>query len=92
MAADKCDYKIKRMSHKDKTVEVDLVIYEGEVSTLDEPDDNGGVQPVTRYRRSMKVEERTIVFDRPINDNTIHENLRNRLKDVPNRTPIAEQN
>jgi hypothetical protein len=87
MAADKCDYKIRRISHKNKTVEVDLVIYEGEVSTLDERGES-----VARYRRSGKVEERTVVFNRPINYNAIHGNLRNRLRDVPNRTPISEQN
>lgn len=88
---DKCDYKIRRISHGDKTVEVDLVIYEGEVSTLDEPDLNGSIIPVTRYRRSSKIEARNIVFDRPISDNAIHGNLRNRLKNIPNRIPIDEQ-
>lgn len=92
MPADKCDYKIRRISHKDKTVEVDLVIYEGEVSTLDEMDIDGNMVPVERYRRAGQIEARTIVFDRPINNNAIHGNLRNRLKDIPNRTPIDEQN
>ncbi len=90
MPADKCDYKLRSVTEKGKTVTVNITIYEGEISTLDE-NLGDGPEPVTRYRRSGEIEQRTIVFDRPIAMQAIHGNLRNILKEVQNRTPIEEQ-
>lgn len=91
MAADKCDFKYHRITCSKKYMTVDYSIYEGEVNTLDELDINGDMVPVTRYRRSGRVDKQTVVFDKPFSINALHSHMKNLLKDVPNRTPIDEQ-
>lgn len=92
MPADKCDYKIVSITEANKKVTVVIRIYEGEVSILDEEDDYGDMVPVERYRRSLRLDERLVVFTRPINIHGIKGNLNRVLKDdFSHRIPIDEQ-
>lgn len=91
MPPDKCDYQFNYKSFGKKSVKVEFVIREGSITTEDESDLNGDMQPVTRYRRTGIVETRKVTFDKPFNENALHAHMKNLLKDVPNRTPIAEQ-
>lgn len=91
MAPDKCEFKYHRITCSAKIMIVDYSIYEGEVSTLDEPDDNDVMQPVTRYRRSGGIDRQTIIFDKPFSINALYAHMKNLLKEVSNRTPVDEQ-
>lgn len=88
---DKCDYKFKYKSFGDKDIKVGFVIYEGSITTEDEPDLNGDMQPVTRYRRTGIVEIKEVTFTKPFNESALHAHMKNLLKEVPDRTPIEEQ-
>ena len=91
MMPDRCDYKDVHVSKTDKTVTVDIIVYKGKVATIVELNEDFEEVPLTLYRRSEEVLRDRIVFDRPINDNAIKGNLKNRLKDLPGLTPIDEQ-
>lgn len=91
MLADKCDFKYHRITEGNKNMTVDYSIYEGAITTEDEPDINRDMQPVTRYRRSGGIDKQTVVFNRPFSINALHAHMKNLLKNVPNRTPIDEQ-
>ena len=88
---DRCDYKFHRVTVGNKDMTVEYSIYEGEIATKDEPDLNGGIHPVTRYRRLGGVDKQTVMFDKPFSINALHAHMKNLLKGIPNRTPIDEQ-
>ena len=77
------DYKISRIDNGIALVR----FYEGDVTTEDEEDGNGGIISVTRYRRSSLIRETTYTLSRM--------ELRKRLNGIltrdRNRPPISEQ-
>lgn len=91
MNADRCDYKYHRITDAKNSMTVEYSIYEGSITILDELGFNGDMVPVTRYRRSGRIDKQTVVFDKPFSINALHAHMKNLLKDVPNRTPIDEQ-
>jgi hypothetical protein len=58
------DYKIVRFSHEGRHVVATVRVYRGAITTEQEPTPTG-LQDVTRYRRILKVRERTFEYDVP---------------------------
>lgn len=84
------DYKISRTKTlPDGTLEVVYRVYEGDVTTGDEPGELGGkMVPITRYRRTKMIKEYTVIVkDSP----EIHVKAKEELAKDSTRSPIDEQ-
>ena len=80
------DYKTpSRVHHDDGSWTVRYVVFEGDITTEDEPEG-----PVTRYRRTGQLREITIDFP-PMTEAELIRRLNVRLGQSRTRTPIAEQ-
>lgn len=89
----KTDFKFSAIIDDGTNLTITVKFYEGEITTEDEPDYElkGGMKPVTRYRRSTFLEERTVVL--PVGaDYRSHfkKELRKPIKGKK-RQPIPEQ-
>jgi len=86
------DYKLKRVvEHDDGKQTVEFVFYEGEITTEDEIDTDGRLVPVTRYRRTKKLRERSVTLESVESLDRIQKRLNNILARDESRSPITEQ-
>jgi len=90
------DYKFRRTKRiSNSKTEVVMAIYSGAITTEDEMDINGGgMVPVTRYRRTVLLEEFTKVVSGNIPEQAAVKRCNKILKDYANEnghTVIQEQ-
>lgn len=62
------DYKFDRISEADSRVKVSCSFYEGDVTTEDEQVEGGAIEPVTRYRRTALIEQRSFDLHGTVDD------------------------
>lgn len=89
------DYKFHRTKQvSNNKTEVVMAIYDGAITTEDEYDLSGNLQPVTRYRRNSKLEEITRIVSGKIPAQAAVRRCNKILKDYADEnghTVITEQ-
>jgi hypothetical protein len=74
------DYKISSWSKDENRYSVHVKLYRGSVTTEQEPDRDGNLVDVTRYRRSALVAQRRFTFTSDLTSNQLRKWLNNKIK------------
>ena len=86
------DFKISSITNLDNGTQViQFRFSEGAITTEDEPDDNGGTQSVTRYRRSAVLSALNVTRDTQLSEADIDALGRVELAKIADHDPIEEQ-
>lgn len=66
-------------------------LYEGDITTVNETDRDGQTSPVTRYRRTGIVEEKTFLLPVEQDIDDAQQMLMTTIAAIPNTDPISQQ-
>lgn len=74
------DYKMPHIKITGDKTRIKVVIYKGKIATQDEPDADGSMQPITRYRRTAKIKTITRTLNGVFTEEQIRRKINKQLK------------